>query len=153
MYVYVALTSACCVHSNVQILNDTCCIRYLTTVDSIHSTSPAEHTYHTRASRSVEVPLVTTASNPSSIWEEPVPYGATSMRRSATSRLICQAEQGILIITNVFQGYKTVVLVCCTSEWEPDTLTCNSGREGMQQPMIYIQAQFRNNTLKKDNSL
>ena len=61
----------------------------------------------------------------SSIGEEPVP----SIRRSKTSSLVSFAEQGIITFTNVLQGYNTVVLVCCTTEWEPD-ITCTwEGRD------------------------
>ena len=49
------------------------------------------------------------------------------MRRSATSSLVSHTEQGIITFTNLLQVHKTVVLVCCTSEWEPDT--CNNGKE------------------------
>ena len=63
----------------------------------------------------VKVPLCTTARNSSSIGEEPVPYGA-SIRRSATSSLVSQAEQSIITFTNILQVHKTVVLVCSTSE-------------------------------------
>ena len=49
------------------------------------------------------------------------------MRRSATSSLVSHTEQGSITFTNLLQGHKTVVLVYCTIEWEPDT--CNNGKE------------------------
>ena len=106
-------------------------------VESIHSSFPALHFYHTLTSCSVEVPMHITAGNSTFIGEEPVPldkYISTSIR-SATSRLVSQAEQGIITFTNVLQGHNTVVLVCYTSEREPDTPTCISGKEG-KQPII-----------------
>ena len=113
------------VHSNVYNLVNIHCIRYRTMVDSILSTSPPLQTYHTLTSCSVKVPLGTTAGNSSSIGEEPVPYiiRSTSIRRSAASSLVSQADQGIITVTNVLQGHDTVVLVCNTIEWEPDTFT------------------------------
>ena len=115
------------VHSNVYGLINIHWIRYLTAVDPILSTSPPLQTYHTLTSWSDEVPWVTRTGNSSSIGEEPVSYGKSpsgiSIRRSATSSLVSQAEQGIITFTNVLQGHKTVVLVCYTSEWEPDTFT------------------------------
>ena len=42
-----------------------------------------------------------------------------SIRRSATSSEVSHTEQSSIIFSNVFQGHKTVVLVCCTIEWEP----------------------------------
>ena len=112
------LTSVCCVYSNVYSLGDIHCIRYLTTVDPILThTSSSVQKYHHITSCSVEVPLLTTARNPSSIGEVPVPYGLVpSMRRLATSSLVSQAEQGIITFTNVLQGHDTVVRVCCTIE-------------------------------------
>ena len=115
----ISLTSTCCVHSNVYCLCDIHCIRYHTTVDSSHSTSPPLQTYHTLTSCSVDIPLDSTGRNPSSIGKEPVPKSrhsnGISIRRSATSRLVSYTEQGIYF-TNVLQGHKTVVLVCCTIE-------------------------------------
>ena len=95
-------------------------------VESIHSFFPVVHYYHTWTSCSVDVPTHTTAGNSSSIGEVPVPldrYIPTSIRRSATSRLVSQAEQGITTFTNVLQGHKTVVLVGCTFEGESDFCT------------------------------
>ena len=80
--------------------------------------------YHTLTSCSVDVPLETTVRNSSTIREEPVPSdNGISIRSSATSSSISQADQGTISFTNVLQGHKTVVLVCCTIEWEPDTFT------------------------------
>ena len=125
--IYVLLTSTCWVHSNVCGLLITLFIRYHTVVNSILSTSPPVQKYHHITSGSVEVPLPITARNSSSIGKVPVPYGKprfTSMRRSATNRLVSYAEQGIIIIfTNVLQGHDTVVLVCFTIQWEPNTST------------------------------
>ena len=70
------------VHSNVYGLGKTKSIRYLTAVDPFLSSSSALQKYHTLISGSVEIPLVTSAGNSSSIGEEPVPR---SIRRSATS--------------------------------------------------------------------
>ena len=102
------LTSACCVHSKVYGLGDIHCIRYLTAVDSSHSTSPPVKNYCTPTSSPVEDPLGTTARNSSSIGEVPVPYGrphGINIRRSAASILVSQTEQGIITFTNVLQGY------------------------------------------------
>ena len=113
------------VHSNVYDLGNNHCITYFTAVDSFLSTSPPLQTHYTLTSGSVEVPLDTTARNSSSIGEEPVPSGSWSngIRRSATSSLVSYTDQGIITFTNVLQGHKAVVLVCYTSEWEPDTFT------------------------------
>ena len=77
---HVPHTSVCCVHSNVYGLGDIHCIRYLTTVDSIHSNSSAMHMYyHLTSSGSEEVPQCASCiisierRNSSSIREEPVP--------------------------------------------------------------------------------
>ena len=102
----------CCVYSNIYGLGDIHCIRYLTAVDSILSTSPPVQKYRHITSCSVEVPMFTTARNSSSIGKEPVSSG----RLFATSRVLSQAEQSIIIFTNVLQGHITVVLVCCTIE-------------------------------------
>ena len=128
-YIHLPLTSVCYVHSNVYGLGDIHCITYFTTVDSIHSMPPAMQIHYHPTSCSVKVPLGTAARNPSSIWEVPVfnsrpsYINGISIRSSATTRLVSQAEQGIITFTNLLQGHETVVLVCCTSEWEPDT-TC-----------------------------
>ena len=115
-----SLTSSCCVHSNVCDLENIHWIRYHTAVDPLHSTSYAVQTYPTLTSGSVETPLLINAGNFSSIWESPV---STSIKRIATSSEVSYTEQGIIPFTNVLQGHTTVVLVCCTSEWEPD-ITC-----------------------------
>ena len=121
--VHVLLTSACWVHSNVFGLVNIHCIRYLTAVDPLFSTSSALQMYHHLTSGSVEIPLGTWTGNSSSIGEEPVPYGRLTIRLSATSSLVSYAEQGIIIFANVLQGHITVVLVWCTFEyysWEGD---------------------------------
>ena len=115
-----SLTPACCVHSNVYGLFNVHWIRYLTAVDSILSTLFAVQTYHHLTSGSV---LVTIAGNSSSIGKEPVPIVSpiyTNIRWFATSSLVSYTVQGIILFTNVLQGYTTVVLVCSTIEWEPD---------------------------------
>ena len=93
-------------------------------VDPIHSTSPAIQTYHHFSSVSVEIPLVTTAGNYSSIGKEPVSQGKPipSIRKYATSIKVSFAEQGGInnTITNVLQGHKTVVVVCYISERKPN---------------------------------
>ena len=80
----------------------------------------------------MEIPPHTRTGNYSSIGEEPVSHSkphSTSIRRSATSRLVSYAEQGSIIFTNVLQHHITVVLVCYISEWEPD-ITCTwEGRD------------------------
>ena len=115
------LTSTCCVHSNVHSLCHIHCIRYHTTVDSCHSTSPAMHKYYHLISGYVEVPLCAncivnnSTGNSSFIGEEPVPYAMshfTSKMLTATSSFISYAEQGISPFTNVLQGHQTVVLIC-----------------------------------------
>ena len=125
-----ALTVACWVHSNVYGLVNIHCIRYLTTVDSSHSTSPPVKKYCTLTSCPADVPHTTTCWNSSSIGKEPVPYGwlsnGVSIRRSTTSRLVSHTEQDITPFTNLLQAHKTVVLVGCTSEPETD---CTHGRE------------------------
>ena len=131
--VHVSLTTACCVHSNVYGLINTCCIRYLTVIDSIHSTSPPVHIYHTLTSESVELPHLTHVDNPSSIRVVPVTQDTPTwnLGSSTASCVVSHTEQGsIKTFTNVLQVYEIVVLVCCTSKWEPGTLTYNSGKEG-----------------------
>ena len=115
-----ALTSVSWVHSKVYGLDNIHCIRYLTAVDSSHPTCPPVKKYHTLTCGCMEVPLGTTARNCSSIEEVPVPY---SIRSLATGSLVSYTAQGINTFTNLLQGHKTVVLICCTSEWEPDTCT------------------------------
>ena len=120
-----SLTSACCVYSNVYCLHNIHWIRYLTAVDPILSTSSAvQKCYHT-TSGSVEIYLVLNTINSSFIGREPVSWGGSifSVRRSATSSEISYTDQGIIPFSNVLQGHTTVVLVCCTIEWEPD-ITC-----------------------------
>ena len=112
---HVPLTSACCVHSNVYGLANIHCIRYHTTVDSSHSTSSPLQKYHTLTSVSVDIPRTTRTKNSSSIGKEPVSY-RSPVKRSATSRLVSQAEESIITFTNVLQCHETVVLVSCTIE-------------------------------------
>ena len=108
LHFHILLTSACCVDSNIYGLGKIHCIKYLTMVDSCHSTSPAMHKYYHLTSGSVEVPQCTCTENSSSIGEEPVPYCSpdftSSIRRSATSSFVSYAEQGICTFTNVLQG-------------------------------------------------
>ena len=119
------LTSAYWVHSNVYVLGNIHCTWYHTAVDPFHSTSSAVHTYNHLTSGSVEVPSPIFTRYSSSIGEEPVPYGRTI----ATSCLASDAEQAITTFTNLLQDHNTVVLVCCTIEWEPD-ITCTwEGRD------------------------
>ena len=125
LHQYVLLTSACWVHSNVYGLRNIHCIRYVTAIDPIHSTSYALHKYHHLTSGSVEVPVCpfTMSINPGFVGEKPIPHVRahfTSVRTSAASSLVGYAEQGIITFTNVLQGHKTVVLVYFTSQWEPD---------------------------------
>ena len=110
------------VHSNVYGLYNILCIRYLTAVDSLLSTSSALQAYRHVTSCSVKVPVVTTARNSSSIGEEPVPSDTplTSIRISATIIVVSYAEQGITTFTDVLQEHKTVVLVCYTLEFKLD---------------------------------
>ena len=117
--IYVPLTSACCVHSNVYGLSDIQLIKYLTAVNSILSTSPPLQKYYHLISGSAEVPLVIAGRNFSSIREEPIPKG----RLFATSRVLSHTEQATNTFTNILQGHKTVVPVCCTIEREPNTST------------------------------
>ena len=66
-----SLTSACVVHSNVYGLANFHCIRYLTTVDPIHSTSFTMHKHHHLTSASVEIPLSMWIGNSGSVGVEP----------------------------------------------------------------------------------
>ena len=122
-----SLTSDCAVHSNVYGLGNIHWIKYLAVVDPILSTSSAVQTYHHVTSGSVKIPLAIIAWNFSSIWKKTISYrrpiSTSKKRRLATSSKASPAEQGIIIFSNVLQGHKTVVLVCCISEWEPD-ITC-----------------------------
>ena len=108
------------IHSNVYGLDNILCIRYLTAVDSLRSTSSAVQAYHHVTSGSVKVPVASSARNSSSIGEKPVPYSTShiiSIIRMATRRLVSHAEQAIIIsFTNVLQDHKTVVPVRCISE-------------------------------------
>ena len=117
---HVLLTSACCVHSNVYGLSNIRCIMYHTVVDSIFSTFPPVQTQKHLTSCSVKVPVHSTAKNPSSVRKIPVPKGRlphyTGIRKSATKRLVSYTGQGINTFTNILQGHKTVVLVCCAIE-------------------------------------
>ena len=122
---HVPLTCACCVHCNVCSLLITLFIKYLTVVDSIHTTSSPVQKYHHMISCSVEVPLATTARNSSSIGKEPVPLGflhnGISIRRSTTRSIVSGTVQGItVIIINVLHSHNTVVIEYCTFECEPN---------------------------------
>ena len=68
-----SLTTVCVVHSNVYGLGNIPCIRYLTVVDPLLSTSSAVHTYHRLISGSVDFRIVMSAENSSSIRKVPVP--------------------------------------------------------------------------------
>ena len=116
---YILLTSAWCVHSNVYSLGNIQWISYLAVVDAIHHTSSAVQTYHHLTSGSVEIPLLITAWNFSSIGEEPV----SAARLIAGCHYVSYTVKSIITFTNVLQGHTTVVLVCCTIEWKPD-ITC-----------------------------
>ena len=117
-----SLTGACCVHSNVYVLGDIHWIRYITSVDPSHSTSSTLQSYHHLPSGSVEIPLNTGKS--SLIGKEPVAHdGSICITASATSTEVSCTEQCSTTFTNVLQGHETVVLVCCTIEWELD-ITC-----------------------------
>ena len=113
--------SVCTVHPYIHGLDNIHCVRYLTAIDSLRSTSPAVQKYHHATSCSVKVHPATSARNSRSIGEEPVPYGILTIRRPATLMKVSYTEQGIITFTDILQSHKTVVLVCCTSEWEPDT--------------------------------
>ena len=121
---HVSLTGTCWVHSNVCGLIITLFIRYHTVVNSILSTSPPVQKYHHLTSCSVEVPLLTTARNSSSIGKEPVPSGW----RSTTRSIVSHTAQGIFIFTNVVRSHETVVIECCTFECEPNR-TCTREEE------------------------
>ena len=60
-------TSTCWVHSNVDGLGNTHCIRYITVVDPFLSTSSTMHEYHHLTPASEEVPLIFLTRNPTSI--------------------------------------------------------------------------------------
>ena len=70
-----SLTTACVVHSNVDGLVNIHCIRYLTVVDPLLSTSSTVHTYRHMhlTSASVDFWIVISAENSSSIRKVPVP--------------------------------------------------------------------------------
>ena len=110
------------VHANVYGLDNMLCIRYLTAVGSLLSTSSALQAYHHVTSGSVKVPAATTARNSSSIGKEPVPFGTppTIIKISATIMVVSYTEQGMITLTDVLQEHKTVVLVCFTLEFKPD---------------------------------
>ena len=122
------LTCIVSVYTNVQSLVDIHCIRYLTAVNSIHSTSPPLQKYRHITSGSVEAPVATTARNSSSIRKVPVPYG-TRIRRSATNRFVSQAEQGSTTFTNMVQEYKTMV---CGYSTVQNKTTCGPKCTGLQ---------------------
>ena len=108
-----SLTSACVVHSNVYGLANFHCIRYLTVVDPILSSSPTMHKHHHITSGSVEIPLT---ANSGSIRVGPVPQ---SIGTVATKIQVSFAEQCQgLPHTNVLQVHKTIVLVYFVSEQE-----------------------------------
>ena len=117
-----SLTSLSCVHSNVHGLGNIHWIRYLTAVDPLHSTSFAVQIYFHLTSVFVEIPLLHFIGNSSVIGKVPGPQGrpSDSIRTSATISEVSHTEQSITSLTNVLQGHTTVVLVCCTFEWEPD---------------------------------
>ena len=103
----IVLTTAPCVHSNVYGLGR---IMRLTAVDPIHFTSSMVQTYD-QFSGSAKI-----TGSFSSIGKEPVPY-SPSVILATTRSFISYAEKGIVIvITNVLQGDKTIVLVCHISE-------------------------------------
>ena len=116
-----SLTSACCVHSNVYGLGSFHRVLYLIMVDPILSTSSAVQSYHRPTFGSIEIPLLSCCfisshtGNSSPIGKEPVSWRSPSKIKSSYT------EQAIIPFTNVLQGHTTVVLVCCTSEWEPHT--------------------------------
>ena len=121
-----SLTSVSCVHSNVYGLCNIHWNRYLTAVDPLLSTSSTVQTYHHLTSGGVEIQHGTkVAGNSRSIGKVPVSQGKPipSIRTYATSSKVSHTEQSSIIFTNVLQGQETVVLVCCTIEWEPD-ITC-----------------------------
>ena len=117
-------TTSCWVHSNVYGLGHW--VRSVTTIYPLHSTSSTVHTYHHVTSGYVDVCLLVwwcIIGNSRSIGKVPVSqcWHSPSKITCATSTLVCSAEQGSIIFTNVLQCHITVVLVCCTIEWEPDT--------------------------------
>ena len=84
--VYVPLTGAFCVYSNVYGLVDIFCIRYHTVVDPILSAYFPSHMYHHLTSGSVKIPVITSTDYSSSIGKEPVSYNRPiSIRMSTTS--------------------------------------------------------------------
>ena len=134
-----SLTTACCVHSNVYGLGNTCWIRYLTAVDPLLSTSSAIQIYFHITSGSVEIRLDISTENFRIIGKKPVPWGRSipTIWTCATSSEVSSAEQGIITLSNVLQGDTTVVLVCCTSEWEPD-ITCTWKESDINVTMLYV---------------
>ena len=127
------------VHANVYGLYNIHCIRYLTAVGSLHSTSSALQAYHHVASVSVKAPVVTTARNSSSIGEVPVPIGVplTSIRILATIMVVSYAEQGMITFSNVLQEHKTVVLVCFTFEFKLDATWMKSIIVAFEGQIVY----------------
>ena len=108
------LTTVCSIHSDVYGLGDIQYIRYLTAVDSILTpTGSSVQIYHHMTSCAVEVRLITTARNPSSVGGVPVSQVRPTL---ATIAIVSHTEQGIITFTNVLHGHKTVVLVGCTIE-------------------------------------
>ena len=104
-------------------------------VDPIHPTSSTVHKDRHLISGSLEIPLVSSTGNSSSIGKEPVPCGRpifTSIGRSATRSEVSYAEKSIVITsTNVLQVHETVVLVCCAIEGEPDVTCIQKGRNNV----------------------
>ena len=105
------LTSVCSVHSNIHGLVNTCCIGYLTAVDSSHFPSPAMQAYHTRTSASVELPLLTTVCNSSTIGVVPITQDMPIWRlgTSTAHSVISQTEKWVKIFTNIVQGCESMV--------------------------------------------
>ena len=90
---HLLLTSAYCVHSNVYGLINTCCFRYHTVIDPIHSTSPMVQVLYFPSCGSVDIQLVTSTRNSSSIGEEPVSIDLPPIiRMTATSSQSCRAR-------------------------------------------------------------
>ena len=119
-------------------------IRYLTAVDPLLSTSSAVQTYHHLTSGSVEIPLLNTAKNSSFIGEEPVRFASL-----VTSSLVTYAVQGIITFTNVLQEHNTVVVVCCTIEWEPD-ITC-TWKQGRKNVVMFMCSICKSQCVRGDN--
>ena len=122
--VHIPLTS-CRIYSNIYGLGNIQCIRYHTAVDSSYSTSPAMHKYLHLTSGSVHLPLCSRTGNPSSIGEEPIPYG----RMPAANSSVSQTSQGLIPFANILKSHNTIVLVYCTIEREPDVTFTWKGKD------------------------